>query len=48
MEGPSGGYSVIFTEPRGKYPPLTTNTEVNYGYCFSENSEIIEHKNDDF
>ena len=46
MEVPSGGYSVIFTEPRGKYPPLTTHSEVNN--CFSENSVIIELTNDDF
>ena len=38
----SGRYLVIFTELRGKYPPQATDTEVNN--CFSENSEIIEHK----
>ena len=35
----SGRYLVIFTEPRGKYPPQATDTEVN---------KIIEHKKDYF
>ena len=42
----SGRYLVIFTEPRGKYPRQATDTEENN--CFSENSEIIEHKKDYF
>ena len=42
----SGRYLVVFIEPRGKYPPQATDTEVNN--CFSENSEIIEHKKDYF
>ena len=34
---------------RGKYiPPLTNNTEVNNCFSIYENSEITEHKNDDF
>ena len=32
----------------GKYPRLATDTEVNNCFSIYKNSEIIEHKNDDF
>ena len=36
------------TKQRGKYPPPATDTEVNNCFSIYQNSEIIEHKNDDF
>ena len=49
MEVASGEW--IFTDAskrRGKYPLLATDTEVNNCFSIYLNSEIIEHKNDDF
>ena len=45
----SGGKFTEAAKRRGKYiPPLATNTEVNNCFSIYENSEITEHKNDDF
>ena len=40
----------VFTAPRNGEvnPPLATDTEVNNCFSIYQNSEIIEHKNDDF
>ena len=33
---------------QGKWPPLATETEVNNCFGIYQDSEIIEHKSDDF
>ena len=42
------GYIYWTAKPWGKYSRLATDTEVTYCFSIYQNSEIIEHKNDDF